>query len=211
MPETLTELRVDAFLQRLSSPTPTPGGGSAAALAGAAGAALVHMVLELTAGRPDAPDDETLTELRTAAAVWQSELLHLVELDAAAYDAVIASRRLPRDTDREREHRRVQVVAAVREAIRVPLGIVRRASEVIDLAGRVAPMGNRNAISDIGVAALLAAASARGAALNVRINVPALPEDDPVRSESLAELDRLLRDLDARERSVAATVEARLG
>lgn len=207
MAETLTELRLDAFVERLSSRAPTPGGGSASALAGATGAALLHMVLELTAGRPDAPDDATLAELRGAVASWQSEMLKLVEVDATAYDSVVSARRLSRETGLERRARQVQIDAATREATRVPLEIVRRAASVLELAERVVTIGNRNAISDVGVAALLAAAAARGAALNVRINLAALPDDDPLREEAPAELDRLLAEVESREVAVRRTVE----
>ncbi|MBW3612788.1 MAG: cyclodeaminase/cyclohydrolase family protein [Chloroflexi bacterium] len=210
MAETLTELRLHAFVEQLSSSAPTPGGGSASALAGATGAALLHMVLELTTGRPSAPDDATLAELRGAAASWQSELLKLVEVDAAAYDSVVAARRLSRETGLERRARQVQLDAASREATRVPLEIMRRAASVLELAERVAAIGNRNAISDVGVAALLAAAAARGAALNVRINLPALPQDDPLRDEVLAELDGLLAEVERREAAVRRTVEGAL-
>ena len=80
------ELTVEAFMGQLASSAPTPGGGSAAALAGAMGAALVHMVVELTTGRPDAgPVEDELRDLALAAAGFQSELLQFVENDAAAY------------------------------------------------------------------------------------------------------------------------------
>lgn len=202
MADSLPELSLAVFLDRLASRAPTPGGGSASALAGATAAALLHMVLELTAGRAsdaDVTDQVALTELATAAATWQSELLALVQSDAAAYDAVVAARRLPRDTDRDAEARRTQMTLATREATSVPLEIVRRASAVLELAERVAPVGTRSAISDVGVAALLAAAAMRGAALNVRINLPFLPEDDPLRTDASDELDRLLAGLDERE------------
>lgn len=208
MADTLTHLRLDEFLERLSSGAPTPGGGSASAFAGAMSAALLHMVLELTAGRPQAPDDEDLAALRTAVAGWQSELLQLAQADAAAYEAVVAARRLPRATDREAEARRVQLEAAVREAIRTPLAIARTASELLPLAERIAAVGNRNAISDVGVAGLLAAAAVRGAALNVRINLPSLPDGD---DDAAREIDSLLGELEPRERAVGAAVEERLG
>lgn len=210
MADTLPELRLGAFLERLSSSAPTPGGGSASALAGAAGAALLHMVIELTAGRPEAPDDDTLAELRVAAAAWQSELLELVQRDAAAYDAVVAARRLPRGTEREVETRRVQLTGAIREATEVPLHIARRSAEVLALAERVARIGNRNAISDVGVAALLAGAGVRGAALNVRINLPSLPADDPLTAEATSALGELIATAAAREDAVRAAVEERL-
>lgn len=198
-------------MERLATGDPVPGGGSAAAIAGAMGAALIAMVVELTAGRSDASEDEeALADIRAATVGWQSELLNLAALDAAAYDAVIRARRLPRDGDLEREARRVQMAGATREATRVPLETTRRAADVLALAERLAPIGNRSAISDVGVGALLAAAAMRGAALNVRINVPYLPDDEPLRTDAPAELDRLLADLDERERAIRIAVEGRL-
>ena len=207
-----SDLTVGAFIEQLASDAPAPGGGSASALAGAMGAALVQMVVSLTTGRGDAASvEDDLRELGLAAAGFQSELLQLVEIDAAAYASVIAARRLPRETDRERELRRQQIDAAVREATRSPLIIAERAHEVLGLAERLAPIGSRNAISDAGVAGLLAGAALRGAALNVRINLPYLPEDEPLRDEAGARVDELLSGLEAREAALRAAVAERLG
>jgi formiminotetrahydrofolate cyclodeaminase len=181
-------------------------------LAGALGAALVHMVVALTTGRADAAEDEDeLREIGLAAAGFRSELLQLVEIDAAAYAAVIAARRLPKSTDRERELRRVQIDAAIREATRAPLTIAQRAEAVLTLAERLVPIGNRNAISDAGVAGLLAAAALRGGALNVRINLPYLPEAEPLRRDATARLAELSDGLDGRESALRAAVNERLG
>lgn len=207
----LSELTLDAFIGRLGSDAPAPGGGSASALAGAIGASLVQMVVALTSGRAGAELAENdLRELGLAAAGFQSELLQLVDTDAAAYASVIAARRLPRATDRERELRRVQIDAAVREATRAPLTIAQRAEAVLKLAERLAPIGNRNAISDAGVAGLLAAAALRGAALNVQINLPYLPEDEPLRRDAAQRVGELLDGLDVREAALRAAVAERL-
>lgn len=212
MDERLTDLPASELLRRLASAEPIPGGGSAAALAGAMGASLMQMVVALTAGRAGSEAHETeLTEIANAAATWQAELLRLTELDATAYDAVVRARRLPRGTDLERSARDVQVAAATREATRIPLETVRRAAEVLVLAERLAPIGNRNAISDVGVGALLATTAMRGAALNVRINLPYLPVDEPLRDEAATDLDRLLDGVDAREAAIRRSVEDRLG
>jgi formiminotetrahydrofolate cyclodeaminase len=208
--ETLSTLSLEDFLERLASRAPTPGGGSASALAGATGAALLHMVLELTTGRRDDVDEATLRELATAAATWQSELMALAQSDAAAYDAVVAARRLPRDTDRDAQARNSQVTLATREATAVPLEIARRAFDVLELAERIAPFANPSAISDVGVGALLGAAAMRGAALNVRINLPFLAEDDPLRIEAQAEVERLMADLGRHEAAVGDTVAERM-
>ena len=207
----LTEISVRELLARLASDAPVPGGGSASALAGALAAALVNMVVELTAGRSEAAEHEAaLAEISLAAASLRSELTRLVDADAAAYASVIAARRLPRGSDLERDARRVQLEAAIREATRAPLATARSASDVLELAERLAPIGNRNAISDVGVAALLAAGAIRGAILNVRINLPYVA-NDVLRGEADAEIAGLSAGLEERERSARDAVAGRLG
>lgn len=212
MDSRLTDLPVEDFLARLATDDPVPGGGSASALAGAMAAALVHMVVELTAGRPSAAGhEERLAEIRLAAAGLQSELVSLAHADAVAYASVVAARRLPKETDRDRDARRIQLDAAVREATRTPLSIARRSEGVLALAEELASIGNRNAVSDVGVAGLLAGAAIRGAAMNVEINLPSLPADEPLRDEARRELDALVTGLAERERGLAAAVGDRIG
>ena len=211
MEERLNELTVRRLVERLATSDPVPGGGSAAALAGAMAAALVHMVVELTAGRPAAAGTEdALAKIGAAATNWQSELLNLAEVDANAYAAVVAARRLPRESERDRQARDVQIAAAVREATRAPLVTARVANEVLALTVLLAPIGNRNAVSDVGVAALLALTAVRGAALNVEINLPYLAPDEPLRREAADEIGMLLVGLDERERAVRSAVVERL-
>lgn len=208
----LTNLPTRELIERLATSDPIPGGGSASALAGAMGAALVHMVVALTAGRAAAAgNEETLDAIGSEAVAAQSDLLRLAELDAVAYDAVVRARRLPKETELERQSRDTQVHQATREATISPLETVRRAADVLGLAERLAPIGNGNAVSDIGVGALLAVAAMRGAALNVRINLPYLADDDPLREDATAQLHALTDRLDDRERDVRRAVEARLG
>lgn len=207
----LTNLPLHELLERLGSSDPVPGGGSAAALAGAMGAALVAMVAELTIGRPEyAEHEETIRHLRFDALDRRAELLDLAEQDAAAYDAVIRARRLPKASDAEREARAEALGSAMVDAARAPLRAAVVASEVLDLAQRIAPIGNRNAVSDAGVAALLAAAAIRGAALNVRINIPYLAPDSDLRASAPAELDRLEAVAASGEQAAMAAVNARL-
>jgi methenyltetrahydrofolate cyclohydrolase len=206
------ELTVGELTERLASRDPVPGGGSAAALVGALAAALVRMVVELSTGRPEfASHQPTLDEVAGAADAARRELLDLADRDAAAFAGVIGARRLPRGTDAERAMRSERITAAVREATRIPLRTAEVAASVADLADRVASIGNRNAVSDAGVAAHLAAAATHGAALNVRINLPALADDDPLRAEAAASLERLVAEVTVREAAALDAVEARIG
>jgi formiminotetrahydrofolate cyclodeaminase len=207
----LTDLPVHAFLERLGSSDPVPGGGSAAALAAGMGAALVAMVAELTIGRPAyAEHEEAIRKLRFDALDRRTELLELAQQDADAYDVVVRARHMPKDSEAERSARTQALQEAMREAARIPLRAAVVASEVLDLAERIAPIGNRNAASDAGVAAQLAAAGLRGALLNVRINLPYLADDEPLRQSAPAEISRLEALAATGERAALAAVDAQL-
>jgi formiminotetrahydrofolate cyclodeaminase len=211
MHDRLSELSVRDLLERLSSSAPIPGGGSASALAGAMGASLVHMVVELTAGRPAAEAHEgALTELRDRAAHLRDELIGLAELDAAAYERVVIARRLPRETDAERTERDARIAAATHDATAAPLSAALASAAVLALAQRLAPIGNRNAISDVGVAGSLATTALRGSALNVRINLPYLATDDALGPAAEAEVRDLLADLDDRELALRRAIDERM-
>jgi formiminotetrahydrofolate cyclodeaminase len=207
----LTHLSVRELLRRLASREPIPGGGSAAALAGAMGAALVDMVAELTLGRLDGSEqEEAIREIGAAAAERRRLLLELAEEDAAAYRAVVDARRLPKETDADRTHRSATMHAAMSAAAEVPLRTARVATEVLELAQRIAPIGNPNAISDAGVAGLLAGTAVRGAALNVRINLPYLAADDALRITAPEELERIQASAESAERQTLDVVASRM-
>ena len=212
MTERLNDLAVSDLVARLATADPVPGGGSASALAGAMAAALVEMVVALTAGRPAAATHErVLAQIGRGAGDLRDELLRLAEKDAQAYAGVVAARRMPKDTDAAQAERQARIMAAVREATLAPLEVMRRSGEAFALAETLAPIGNRHAVSDVGVAGLLAATGMRGAAMNVEINLPSLPEDDGLRHEAREAIDAQLSELGDRERALASAVSARIG
>lgn len=201
--DTLANLQFTELTTRLASSSPVPGGGSAAALTGALGAGLVSMVGALTA-------DERAAEIGAQGRELVTRLEDLAQADASAYDAVVRARRMPRQTDDERRARSAAVRAAMVGAASAPLEIAEAALEALALSEQMAPIGNPNAASDIGVAALLAAAAVRGALLNVRINLPYLGADEPLRGSLPGEVRRLEVQARAIEDRVAAIVAERL-
>jgi len=207
----LIDLTFDALTKRMASSDPVPGGGSAAALAGAMGAALVAMVAALTSGRPEYAEHEAaVTAMRTDALGHRKLLLELAEEDAKAYESVVRARHMPKDSEADREVRTSALRGAMVDAARVPLRTAAVAAEVLELAERIAPIGNRNAVSDAGVAAQLAAAALRGALLNVRINLPYLAPDEPLRRSAPGEISRLEAVAAQREAAALRAVDARL-
>jgi glutamate formiminotransferase/formiminotetrahydrofolate cyclodeaminase len=117
---------------------------------------------------------------------------------------------MPKESELEREGRADALRGAMLDAARVPLHTAVVAAEVLELAERIAPIGNRNAVSDAGVAAQLAAAALRGALLNVRINLPYLPADEALSQSAPADIERLERLAAEHEPAAMRAVDERL-
>jgi formiminotetrahydrofolate cyclodeaminase len=207
----IAEQTLRRFLDELASSAPTPGGGSAAAIMGAMGAALVSMVCRLTIGKKDyEPVDAAMRAALGEAEALRQRLTAMIAEDVEAFDALMAAYKLPRATEEEKTVRSRAVQEALKQATDVPLACAQACAQVIELARRVAPTGNRGVISDAGVAALAAHAALRSAALNVHINVPSIKDAEFVRSRR-ARLDELLARCGEDSAQAHDTVVSRMG
>lgn len=169
------------------------------------------MVAGLTVGRKKyAAVEAEMKELGLRAAALVNELSALVARDGAAYGVVMNAYKLPSDSPADVEKRTVAIDAALIGAAEVPLETARACVKVLELAAIAAVKGNTNAISDGGVAALLAEAACRGAIYNVRINVSAL-DDKSKGARLVEECGRLLTQASEKCRSVTALVEKAIG
>jgi formiminotetrahydrofolate cyclodeaminase len=86
--------------------------------------------------------------------------------------------RLKRKTNEEKKIRRDAIQSATKNAILVPLKVMKEAREIIKLTRQCAEKANVNAISDIGVSALCARSAASGAKLNVLINLKTIEDEE---------------------------------
>lgn len=178
------DLTVSQFLDALASKEPVPGGGSGAALAGALAAALVSMVCNLTIGKKgyEAVEREMQAILGESEAI-RKELPQLLEADTQAYSRVMEAYRMPRASDEEKQAREAAMQERLKEAAEVPFKIAERCARVVALALPAARMGNKWAVSDAGVGALLGEASMHSALLNVEINLASIK--DPAYVETM--------------------------
>ena len=168
---------LSGFFSDLASDAPTPGGGTAAAVAGAMGASLAEMVVALTLSREKyASAHEVVRPIGATAARARTEFLELAREDAEAYDAVVNARRLPKDSEEDKERRNRAIAAANRRATEVPMRTAELAVRLLSTLPDLVESGNPSAASDAGSAALLLEAAAQGALLNVAINLPGVSD-----------------------------------
>lgn len=205
---------LDGFLADLASDTPTPGGGSVAALSGALAACLTSMVANLTIGKPKYADAEgAMQDVLARGEALRLELARLMDEDEQAFDRVMAAMKLPKETPGEQARRSEALQSALVDAASVPLEVMGKCVEVIAIARVAAEKGNRNAVSDAGVAALMARAGAHGARLNVLINLPGIRSAE--HADFVARTRELVADLAARADrgadDVLGAVQAKLG
>ena len=201
---------IQIFLDELASKASTPGGGSAAAILGAMGAALVSMVCNLTIGKKNYEDvEDELKDVLKQAEELRAHLTDMVRADVEVFNQVMGAYGMPKETEAEKTTRSEAIQAALHAATDVPLGCARACVEVIDLSKVVAEKGNKNVISDAGVAVLAAYAALRSAALNVYINVGGI-KDRTFAEKRLAELNNILKGTDKLTEEVYQLVTSKL-
>jgi formiminotetrahydrofolate cyclodeaminase len=206
----LTEKPVTSFLDELASNAPAPGGGSVAALGGALGAALISMVCNLTLGKKGYDEVQgDINDLLSQSEALRAELTNLLEEDVKVYTAYSVAAKLPRGTEEEKAERTRAVQAALKGATMVPMRIAEAAVKVMDLCMPTAEKGNKWAVSDAGVAVLMAEAALRSAALNVLINLGSIKDQEFV-DEKRAHLDSLLAGKGAMRDEIYDYVVSRL-
>ncbi len=163
------------FVEVLGSKAPVPGGGGASALVGAVGTALGNMVGALTVGKKKYADvEEEMKELMAKATTLQDELLHLIERDAEVFEPLSKAYGMPRETEEEKAEKARVMEIVLKDACSVPMEIMEKCCEAIDLIVEFAAKGSALAISDAGVGAAFCKAALEGASLNVYINTKSM-------------------------------------
>jgi len=172
------DMTLGEFQDALASSDPTPGGGTAAAVALGQATALTRMVAQLTLGKEKWQEGWIAAE--KAEEIAQRTYLRageLAQLDSDAFDEVMAAFRMPKTNDDEIGIRRNCIRQATLKASEIPYETVVLGMELLSCQEALALKGNGNAVSDVGVAALLTSAAVKGALFNVEINLQSLPDE----------------------------------
>lgn len=201
-----------SFVEILSTPTPTPGGGSAGAYAGAMGAALVSMVSGLTIGKKKYADVQAeMQAVRVMAEKLRKELHQAVDDDASAFEALMGTFRLPKETEEEKTKRNAAIIHATLNAAHVPLHVAEDAVKVMELAIKCARSGNVNAMSDAMSGFAMSRAALTAAGYNVRTNVNSLGDVSSSGGNMLSDLLELEKKADELETEMRSVMKERGG
>jgi formiminotetrahydrofolate cyclodeaminase len=174
---------VREFISELGSNSPVPGGGSVAALSSSLASALSSMVFNLTVGKKayNSLSEEEKAQVNSSLEITSNlkdEFLDLMNEDTVAFNSVMEAFKLPKETEEEKAIRSEKIQEGYKVAIAVPLEVAKRTFNLYEHILVAVKYGNKNAISDGGVAALMAQSAIEGAILNVRINLSGLKDEE---------------------------------
>lgn len=157
------------YLTLLSSSSPTPGGGSVGDIMLSFSASLLSMVCGLSKGLEN--HVEELKKLR-------DEFYDLSIEDEESFNLVMDAYKLPKESEEEKRFRKEKIQEALKKAAEIPLKSLKISKKLIPFIEILLKEGNKNAISDIGVAILSLKSGALSSYLNVKINLKSIKDEN---------------------------------
>lgn len=210
----LMNMSLNDFNNLLASNAPAPGGGSTAALSGVLASSLTMMVVNLSRGKKsyEALDVEIKNKISAdyeSVRLLNQQLIELVDEDSMAFNQVMEAFKLPRQTEHDRIQREQSIETAGQYALKIPLTVAAKCLSVLTHQVDIARYGNKNAVSDIGVGALMASAGLEGAALNVRINIPGIKNQSVV-TDAIQKIEEYLPEGEKLKTRIISIVNSRI-
>lgn len=173
----LKDLTVASFVDKLESSDPVPGGGSVAALSASTSAALASMVASLTVGKKNYEAvSEKMEEISKTMNAYKMMLVDFIDKDANSFDGVMQAMKMPKETDEEKAARTAKIQEETKYAAMVPFEVAEKTTELFDAIAFLVEHGNKNAQTDVLVAAMMARTAVLGALYNVKINLGSIKD-----------------------------------
>ncbi|RKZ35168.1 methenyltetrahydrofolate cyclohydrolase [bacterium] len=170
---------LETFFDELASNSATPGGGSIAALAGASSAGLISMVCNLSIGKKNCEQhQEEIKSILEKSEELRKHQQELIEQDVEAFNDFMSALRMPKNNEEEKLLRKEALNHALQKATFVPVRIMEHSAELLLLSLKLAPICNKNVISDVGIAAVMAESAINSAWFNVAINLNSCKDEE---------------------------------
>ncbi len=172
------------FLEDVAKDSPTPGGGSVIALVGALSASLISMVAGVSIKKGKLKE-EKLKGIKKESISIQKRLYKAIDEDAKSYNDVIKAFRLPKESEKERLKRSKEIEKAFQKATLPPKLVCEKSLELMRLSKVLINGGNPNALSDVGISAILADSAFMGGLLNIKMNLTSIKDESFKRKMNL--------------------------
>lgn len=104
----------------------------------------------------------------------KAEFLRLADEDAEVFAPLAAAYGLPTGTEEERSHKAEVLEGHLMAASLVPMAVMERCMEALDILEILAVKGSRLAVSDVGAGVQFIRSALLGAKMNVSINTKAM-------------------------------------
>lgn len=158
--------------------TPLVGGGCIAGTCGMLSASLCGLVGLLSADTAkDEAVKEKMLEMLPKAEVIREELLDDINKDAYSFSSVMDAFKMPKNTDEEKKARSKVIQEGYKHAISVPFGVAEASFKLFDFVELLYTKGNKNAETDVLVAAMCTRNAVLAALYNVKINLLSVKDE----------------------------------
>ena len=168
---------IESFLDSVAAKTSTPGGGAVASITGAQGCALISMVCQFSTNFEEAK------QMDNRAQQARASFLNLARADTEAFNLVMAAYRLPKNEPGREEN----IQSSLLRAAEAPRAMMVLANTLVDDTLTLIQRGNRNLITDTGMAAILIEATIRSCELNILVNLKSI-NDESYKTEVISEI-----------------------
>lgn len=202
---------IEKFLRELSSDAPSPGGGSTAALVAALASSLNSMVYSLTVNKKSFEKlsnekKEEMIKFEEKATKFTQLAQSFMEKDRMDFTALMQSFKLPKDTEEEKAIRSKIIKEKTFKAMESPLDLAKECLDFYENISFAVEFGNKNLISDAGVAAILLHSAIESAILNVKINLNSLRNEEYAENVEKECISILLKSLEFKSK-ISANIE----
>ena len=204
----VSEQTIEQFLADLAARIPAPGGGATAALHAAQAAALLAMVARYSDGPKYAANADAIESVLAEADVLRASCTELIAADAAAFGAVAAAYKLPRENAELAGARAAAIGEALAGAAEPPAGVIAAGARLVELAAILRPIGNQSVVADVAAAAEAIRAAVATARINVTVNLAGITDVGAV--ERFEAVIAAAEGIEAQAAEVSAAVGAEL-
>ena len=174
-------LKIVDFLDELNSSAPTPGGGAVAALNGAEAAGLFAMVANVTNNKQlkkDLEPNKNLVKAVLMSSIHQNNLLQLMDADANAFKALMDCYKMPKETEEEKELRKVAIQNACKNACDPPIQTLKACLSLMNEARITVAEGDRSVVSDAYIGSRLLVSAIHSSIYNLMININSIKDQE---------------------------------